>query len=316
MKKKSSKLSSKRLTKRKSVKKISKHSQEKLILDKIKKLKSVAVVYADFKNPRKNPANHEEYPLSDSFAAWRDANQPDTEYISRLQRMSDDDFDQHFARKNPSRQGLEHYTKVGIFPLENIQCNFCGKKGSTISDINHDSGCPNYSKNKIKRLENYKGYLDSYNFVNPSSKFTRRNPGGGWIFESTKYSPKFLSKFDAIRGRNVSDDILNKNGDFYVQIRDRKDGGWYIALVNRRSLGDNIINIKNIVSEVFEDLTFTGIGAREWEDLRIGYKSKGFELLNKRDNLWYSVLASVHNNKVTVMDVKMKLSGPMFSDEF
>jgi hypothetical protein len=269
MKKKSSKLkkSSKRSSKK--ISKISKNKRSKrtgstksendLIFEKIKKLKSFAVIYADFKNPRRNPEDYDatsSIKLSDSFAAWRDANEPNVEYISQLQRMNDDELDRHFARKNP----------------------------------------------RINSRINSHTILRTNLRTNPK---LRRNPGGGWIFQG-----RFANKWDGIRGRNIIDDILSKNGEFYAQLRDKKDGSWHVALVSK---SDDTITIINVFNEIFDQLGFKGIGATEWEDIRIGYKSRGFELLNKKDSRWYAVkVLGAKNNVFTVGEVKYPLSGPMY----
>ncbi len=200
------------------------------------------------------------------------------------------------------------------------------KKSSKVKSSKRTSSQEKLIKDKIKKLKSFT--LLHTEFKNPSQfgalrvSRLRKNPGGGWVFIG-----RFANKWDGIRGKNVFDDILSRSGEFYVQLRDKKDGAWYIALVNRNRVpfdnrfgldgmiekGDNIIEVQKIFSEVTEILEFTGIGANEWEDLRIGYQSRGPELLNKKDRSWYAVNSIMsRNGKINVIDVRYKLSAPMY----
>lgn len=143
---------------------------------------------------------------------------------------------------------------------------------------------------------------------NPSR--IRSNPGGGWIFEG-----KFPNKWDAIRPESFTERSLHsRNGDFIVEVRDRKDGSWWKVLANKKYIVDdlsgginkknNVINVKQLISEVDRHLVFRGLRSSDWVDIRIGYNSGGPELLDK-DGIWYSVnLRDLGNWTFDVGDIR------------
>lgn len=147
---------------------------------------------------------------------------------------------------------------------------------------------------------------------NPS--IMRSNPGGGWIFEG-----KFPNKWDAIRPESFTERSLHsRDGDFIVEVRDRKDGSWWKVLANKKFIVDdlsggiqsridkrnNVINVIRLISEVNRHLVFRGLRSSDWVDLRIGYNSGGPELLDK-NGIWYSVnLRDLGNWTFDVSDIR------------